>query len=177
MREVSLGMAAGSVCSSAVQLTPPAPASVHAATPSASLSQHQQPMLLLRENQPITACSWLLVLPARGEGTVGTQQLTHHLLDACSRVMVWSHPPAVPVCPCSLQGGFTCPTPRRCIMPMAPSPGGSGAPGWHLEAGSNGAYHHRQGCPEELTRHPVSWLSPACCPSAWSPPMGTALQT
>lgn len=80
-------------------------------TPSASLSQHQLPLLLLRENQLITACNWLLVLPAGGEGTVGTQQLTHHLLDAGSRVMVQSHPPAVPVCACSLQGGFTCPMP------------------------------------------------------------------
>lgn len=62
---------------------------------------------------------------------------------------------AVPVCPCSLQGGFSCPIPTRCVVPTAPTPGEYGAPSWHLEGGGDGAHQYSQGCSEDL-----GWLLP-----------------
>lgn len=85
--------------------------------------------------------------------------------------MARSQPPAVPACPCSLQGGFSCPIPGRCVIPTPPRPGGSGAPGWHLEAGWDGAHQHRQGCPEELTKHPAPCLGHL----PWGQPCGRDL--
>lgn len=43
-------------------------------------------------------------------------------------------------------------------MSTALRPGGSGTPDWHLEAGRDGAHQRRQGCPEELTKHPAPCL-------------------
>lgn len=67
------------------------------------------------------------------------------------------------------------------MIPRALRPGGFGTPGWRFEAGRDGAHQHRQGCPEELTTHPVPWLGPASCPPAWvtfhgGSPVGTRVR-
>lgn len=56
-------------------------------------------------------------------------------------------------------------------MPTALQPGGSGVAGWHLEASRDGVHQQRQGCPEELTKHPEPCLGPL----PWRQPCGHVL--
>lgn len=69
MLEVSLGTVAGSICSSVVQLMPPAPGSRMCCV---SISLTVPALgLPLGENQLVTACNSLLASPARDTGTAG----------------------------------------------------------------------------------------------------------
>lgn len=136
------------------------PAPGHA---SASQSQHRLPLLLLGENQLVTAhnCPW--------HNLTGVRALWAHMEEGGKHIAAETsllgclqpaHGPeplgAVPPCPCFLHGGFSCPIPTRYVMPTAP--GEYRALRWHLEGGRDGAYWCRQGCSENL-----SWVLPPVC--------------
>lgn len=95
MREVSLGMVASSICSSVIQLMPPAPG----CRTCISLTVPPLAASAAAGRKPVGYCPQLpLALPDRGEGTVvtdgggrKTQQLRPHSLDVCSLVMARDH--------------------------------------------------------------------------------------
>lgn len=159
MREVSLGTVASSICFSVIQLMPPVPGSrtcISLTVPALAASA-------AAGRKPVGYCPQPpLALPARGEGTVGMDggggKHTAAETSLLGRLQPGRGPEplrAVPVCPCSLQGGFSCPIPTRCVVPTAPTSGEYGAPSWHLEGGGDGAHQCSQGCSEDL-----GWLLP-----------------